>query len=124
VSFTTAPLRRGWTVGSGQLIPIMREVIRMLHSRQVKLLRERWRAQRPDIVVSLIPHLNRALYESLQAETPETPFVTLDHRISLTIRRTFGLSRSISISSADRILPSNRPAPLESTRVASGACRA
>jgi hypothetical protein len=102
----------------------MHEVIRMLHSRQVKLLRERWRAQRPDIVVSLIPHLNRALYESLQAETPETPFVTLDHRISLTIRRTFGLSRSISISSADRILPSNRPAPLESTRVASGACRA
>jgi hypothetical protein len=70
-------LRRGWTVGSAQVIPIMHGVIRMLHSRQVKLLRERWRALRPDMVVSVIPHLNRALYQSLRAESPETPFVTL-----------------------------------------------
>jgi 1,2-diacylglycerol 3-beta-galactosyltransferase len=70
-------LRRGWTVGSAQVIPIMHGVIRLLHSRQVKLLREQWRALRPDMVVSVIPHLNRALYESLRAESPETPFVTL-----------------------------------------------
>jgi hypothetical protein len=70
-------LRRGWTVGSAQVIPIMHGVIRLLHSRQVKLLRDRWRSLRPDIVVSVIPHLNRALYESLRAESPETPFVTL-----------------------------------------------
>jgi Glycosyltransferase family 28 C-terminal domain/Monogalactosyldiacylglycerol (MGDG) synthase len=70
-------LRRGWTAGSSQVIPIMHGVIRLLHSRQVKLLREQWRALRPDMVVSVIPHLNRALYESLRAEFPETPFVTL-----------------------------------------------
>jgi hypothetical protein len=70
-------LRRGWTVGSAQVIPIMHGVIRLLHSRQVRLLRDRWRALRPDMVVSVIPHLNRALYESLRAESPETPFVTL-----------------------------------------------
>jgi UDP-N-acetylglucosamine:LPS N-acetylglucosamine transferase len=70
-------LRRGWTAGSSQVIPIMHGVIRLLHSRQVKLLREQWRALRPDLVVSVIPHLNRALYESLHAEFPETPFVTL-----------------------------------------------
>ena len=70
-------LRRGWTAGSSQVIPIMHGVIRLLHSRQVKLLREQWRALRPDLVVSVIPHLNRALYESLRAECPETPFVTL-----------------------------------------------
>ena len=70
-------LRRGWTVGSAQVIPIMHGVIRLLHTRQVKLLRERWRALRPDMVVSVIPHLNRALYQSLRAESPDTPFVTL-----------------------------------------------
>ena len=70
-------LRRGWTAGSAQVIPIMHGVIRLLHSRQVKLLREQWRALRPDLVVSVIPHLNRALYESLRAEFPDTPFVTL-----------------------------------------------
>jgi 1,2-diacylglycerol 3-beta-galactosyltransferase len=70
-------LRRGWTAGSAQVIPIMHGVIRLLHSRQVKLLREQWRVLRPDLVVSVIPHLNRALYESLRAEFPETPFVTL-----------------------------------------------
>ena len=70
-------LRRGWTVGSAQVIPIMHGVIRLLHSRQVKLLRDRWRALRPDMVVSVIPHLNRALYESLRAECPDAPFVTL-----------------------------------------------
>jgi 1,2-diacylglycerol 3-beta-galactosyltransferase len=70
-------LRRGWTAGSSQVIPIMHGVIRLLHSRQVKLLREQWRTLRPDLVVSVIPHLNRALYESLRAEFPETPFVTL-----------------------------------------------
>ena len=70
-------LRRGWTAGSAQVIPIMHGVIRLLHTRQVKLLREQWRVLRPDLVVSVIPHLNRALYESLRAEFPETPFVTL-----------------------------------------------
>ena len=70
-------LRRGWTAASSQVIPIMHGVIRLLHTRQVKLLREQWRALRPDMVVSVIPHLNRALYESLRAEFPDTPFVTL-----------------------------------------------
>jgi hypothetical protein len=70
-------LRRGWTAGSARVIPIMHGVIRLLHSRQVRLLREHWRALRPDLVVSVIPHLNRALYESLHAEFPEIPFVTL-----------------------------------------------
>lgn len=70
-------LRKGWTVGSAQVIPIMHGVIRLLHSRQVKLLREKWRLLQPDLVVSVIPHLNRALYQSLRAESADTPFVTL-----------------------------------------------
>jgi hypothetical protein len=70
-------LRRGWTAGSAQVIPIMHGVIRLLHSGQVRLLRRCWNALRPDLVVSVIPHFNRALYQSLRADAPHTPFVTL-----------------------------------------------
>src|SRR5579863_4623419 len=54
-------LRRGWTLGSAQVISAMHGVIRLLHSQQVRLLRESWRAMRPDLVISVIPHFNRAL---------------------------------------------------------------
>jgi UDP-N-acetylglucosamine:LPS N-acetylglucosamine transferase len=70
-------LRRGWTAGSAQIIPIMHSVIRLLHSRQVQLLRRCWRELTPDLVISVIPHFNRALYESLMHEKPATPFVTV-----------------------------------------------
>jgi 1,2-diacylglycerol 3-beta-galactosyltransferase len=70
-------LRRGWTAGSAQIIPIMHGVIRLLHPRQVRLLRRCWRELAPDLVISVIPHFNRALYESLRHEAPETPFVTV-----------------------------------------------
>jgi Glycosyltransferase family 28 C-terminal domain/Monogalactosyldiacylglycerol (MGDG) synthase len=55
----------------------MHGVIRMLHSRQVRLLRNYWRRLEPDLVVSVVPHFNRALFESLRAEAPHTPFVTV-----------------------------------------------
>jgi UDP-N-acetylglucosamine:LPS N-acetylglucosamine transferase len=70
-------LRRGWTLGSAQVISVMHGVIRLLHSQQVRLLRESWRAMRPDLVISVIPHFNRALYESLRAEAPGTPYITV-----------------------------------------------
>jgi hypothetical protein len=70
-------LRRGWTAGSAHIIPIMHGVIRSLHPRQVQLLRRCWSNLAPDLVVSVIPHFNRALYESLRQEAPDTPFVTV-----------------------------------------------
>jgi hypothetical protein len=70
-------LRRGWTRGTAQLIPMMHRVIRASHDSQVKVLREYWRGQRADLVVSLIPHYNRALKEALDATWPGTPYVTL-----------------------------------------------
>uniref|UniRef100_Q023T3 Monogalactosyldiacylglycerol synthase n=1 Tax=Solibacter usitatus (strain Ellin6076) TaxID=234267 RepID=Q023T3_SOLUE len=70
-------LRRGWTRGTAQLIPMMHRVIRASHDSQVKVLREYWRGHRPDLVVSLIPHYNRALKEALEGAWPGTPYVTL-----------------------------------------------
>jgi 1,2-diacylglycerol 3-beta-galactosyltransferase len=43
----------------------------------VKVLREYWRGHRSDLVVSLIPHYNRALKEALDQTWPGTPYVTL-----------------------------------------------
>ena len=70
-------LRRGWTRGTAQLIPMMHGVIRASHDSQVRVLREHWTGHRPDLVVSLIPHYNRALREALDGIWPGTPYVTL-----------------------------------------------
>ena len=75
--FYNLMLRHGWTIGTTQLLPVVHGICRLLHPRQVRLLRARWKQLQPDLVVSLIPHLNRALFESLRAEFPETPFVTV-----------------------------------------------
>ena len=70
-------LRRGWTLGTRQLIPLMHQLIRMTHDDQVRVLREYWLERRPDLVVSLIPHYNRAMREALDAACPHTPYVTV-----------------------------------------------
>jgi 1,2-diacylglycerol 3-beta-galactosyltransferase len=55
----------------------MHGVIRVYHKSQVKLLTDYWRREQPDMVVSLVPNFNRALFDSLRQAAPETPFVTV-----------------------------------------------
>jgi 1,2-diacylglycerol 3-beta-galactosyltransferase len=70
-------LRRGWTLGTAQLVPVMHAAIRLLHSSQVRILERHWAASRPDMVVSLIPHYNRAFKQALDRAWPGTPLVTI-----------------------------------------------
>ncbi len=70
-------LAKGWTLGSAYLLPLMHGIIRAYHRAQVKLLRQYWRQHRPDMVVSLVPNFNRALFLSLNRELPNVPFVTV-----------------------------------------------
>jgi 1,2-diacylglycerol 3-beta-galactosyltransferase len=70
-------LRHGWTLGTKQMVPLMHLLIRMSHRQQVQVLTRHWAAHRPDMVVSLIPHYNRALREALDHAWPGTPFVTI-----------------------------------------------
>ena len=70
-------LRRGWTLGSAQLIPLMHLAIRLSHASQVRVLERYWAESRPDLVVSLIPHYNRSLRAALRRALPGVPFVTL-----------------------------------------------
>jgi 1,2-diacylglycerol 3-beta-galactosyltransferase len=70
-------LRNGWTLGSPCLLRVLQAVIRSYHGDQVRLLREFWRDDPPDLAVSLVPHFNRALREGISSASPRTPFVTI-----------------------------------------------
>ena len=70
-------LKKGWTLGSGELLKGLHVIIRMFQPALVRLLRDFWRAGQPDMVVSLIPNFNRALKLSLEAALPGTPLVTI-----------------------------------------------
>lgn len=70
-------LRKGWTLGSAWILPAMHGIIRLYHRSQVRLLREFWSDPRPDMVVSVIPNFNRAMFQALAAVDPRIPYVTI-----------------------------------------------
>lgn len=70
-------LAKGWTLGSEQLLVALHGVIRVYHPAQVRLLTAFWQQERPDMVVSLVPNFNRALFQSLLRALSDVPFVTI-----------------------------------------------
>jgi UDP-N-acetylglucosamine:LPS N-acetylglucosamine transferase len=70
-------LRHGWTLGSPQLMRVLQLVIRMYHGLSVRALKRFWLDTKPDMVVSLVPHFNRALRESFDKAFRGRPFVTV-----------------------------------------------
>lgn len=71
-------LKKKWAklINDPLLVPIFKQQIRLRHSAWRNRLKQYWREHQPDLVVSLLPLVNRVLCESLQAELPNTPFVT------------------------------------------------
>ena len=70
-------LRTGWTLGSTQLMRVLQLTIRAYHSATLCLMERHWKETNPDMVVSFVPHFNRALYESFHRVFPGRPFVTV-----------------------------------------------
>jgi len=70
-------LRRGWTLGTAQLIPPMHLAIRMFHDAEVQALVSHFSPDPPDMIVSLIPHYNRAIKEALARVCPAAALVTI-----------------------------------------------
>jgi UDP-N-acetylglucosamine:LPS N-acetylglucosamine transferase len=70
-------LRNGWTLGSPQLLKVLQVVIRLNHRPTVRLMEAHWKQTQPDLLVSFVPHFNRALGESFARALGERPFVTI-----------------------------------------------
>jgi UDP-N-acetylglucosamine:LPS N-acetylglucosamine transferase len=75
--FYNTMLRNGWTLGSPQLMRVLQGVIRLYHRPTVRILERHWRETQPDMLVSFVPHFNRALGESYANVFPGRPFVTI-----------------------------------------------
>jgi UDP-N-acetylglucosamine:LPS N-acetylglucosamine transferase len=75
--FYNQMLRTGWTLGSPQLMRVLQGVIWLYHRATVKQLEKYWREKQPQMVVSFVPHFNRALCESFRQVFPDRPFVTI-----------------------------------------------
>lgn len=70
-------LAKGWTLGSTQGLKLMHGIIRLYHRPQVRVLIEQWKRTQPDMVVSLVPNFNRAMFQAIQQVNPATPYVTV-----------------------------------------------
>ncbi|HUS08779.1 MAG TPA: glycosyltransferase [Bryobacteraceae bacterium] len=70
-------LKKGWTLGSEYLVPVMHAIIRAYHPAQRRMLTDFWRAAKPDMVVGVIPNFNRAIFQALQQVDPRIPMVTI-----------------------------------------------
>ena len=70
-------LRHGWTLGSPQLMRVLQLVVRTYHGPSVRMLKRYWTEHPADMVVSLVPHFNRAIREGYLRAAPGKPFVTV-----------------------------------------------
>lgn len=70
-------LARGWTIGMAQELKLLQGLIRLSHPMLVRQLQQHWLRTEPDLVVSLVPNFNKALFESLASALPGVPYVTV-----------------------------------------------
>jgi hypothetical protein len=75
--YYNARLARGWTLGLGQELKVLQALIRLSHRSLTALLQRHWENTRPDLVVSLVPNFNRAMYQALMLARPQAPYVTI-----------------------------------------------
>ena len=76
-NYYNARLARGWTLGLGQELKVLQALIRLSHKSLTAQLQRYWQKSRPDMVVSLVPNFNRAMYQALSAARPGAPYVTI-----------------------------------------------
>lgn len=69
--------RRGWTLGSPLMLSFIKRVLRLYYRSLVTILERHWEGERPDLVVSVMPHFNRALHEAIARVMPGVPLVTI-----------------------------------------------
>jgi len=64
-------------LGAETLLRVLQLTIRIFHRQLVRLLEKFWRENPADLLISVIPHFNREIYESWNNVYPGRPFVTI-----------------------------------------------
>ncbi|MBP7252208.1 MAG: galactosyldiacylglycerol synthase, partial [Alphaproteobacteria bacterium] len=70
-------IAKGWTWGAPAGLKMLQGSIALARKPMVRRLAQYWAHTKPDMVVSLVPNFDRALYEGLKTAAPHVPFVTL-----------------------------------------------
>ncbi|HEY0201513.1 MAG TPA: glycosyltransferase [Burkholderiaceae bacterium] len=70
-------LAHGWTLGMDKELRLLQGMLRWSHKALVRKLEQHWSATQPDMVVSMVPNVNRALGESVARALPGVPFATV-----------------------------------------------
>ena len=70
-------LRTGFTLGLAQELKMFQATVRVCHPVLVKVLQQHYLRTEPDVVVSVIPNLNRPMCEALATTLPGVPYVTI-----------------------------------------------
>ena len=70
-------LRKGWTRLTPQLLVLLQCTIRLHQARIIRILRNFWAQHPTDLVLSVIPHFNACLAESVRKEMSSAAFVTV-----------------------------------------------
>jgi UDP-N-acetylglucosamine:LPS N-acetylglucosamine transferase len=75
--YYNARLARGWTLGLAQELKVLQALIRLSHKSLTAQLCAHWLKTQPDMVVSLVPNFNRAMFQALALARPRAPYVTV-----------------------------------------------
>jgi hypothetical protein len=76
-TFYNGILKRGWTYGSLTMLRGLQRGISLYSDHIEAVLEDRWKATRPDLLVSLIPNFNGVMYRSFRRAHPTVPYVTV-----------------------------------------------
>jgi UDP-N-acetylglucosamine:LPS N-acetylglucosamine transferase len=70
-------LATGFTAGLSQELKVFQGLVRLAHARLAATLEQHWLRSEPDLVVSVIPNLNRPMAASLAGALPGVPYLTV-----------------------------------------------
>jgi hypothetical protein len=77
--FYNMAISHGQTIGVSAMLSLLQYFLDTKAPEIEGILRDRWRAlaQKPDLVVSVIPNFNRLMFDALEGVFPSTPYVTI-----------------------------------------------
>jgi 1,2-diacylglycerol 3-beta-galactosyltransferase len=76
-NFYNGVVKRGWTYGSLAMLRGLQKAIKAYAPQMEELLRRHWQTARPDLVVSVIPNFNGAMFRALRCIHSDVPYVTV-----------------------------------------------